>query len=311
LSGVVSVQTLQETMVELADPATTCEALVQLALRAGAPDNVTCIVADVIENAASGDLAPFVVGAASLHQPRRVLPGERGSAAERAAALTAARDDEEDPPASTPPRRARHRAIGGAALAVVLVLGGGVGAWRWVSDQVFVSDAGGSVAIFAGLPQDLGPLRLSSVQQVAADVRLAELPDYAREKITKGIPADGRARAEQIVAEYRTLAERCRALIATSAARSASASVSASPSPSPAPSPAPSRAPTPSPTATVSPARIGGTGGASRPPSPTVTAAATGATPTESAVPEPTPSATPDAASPGELDCGDLAPGGG
>src|SRR5215470_1558201 len=48
LSGVVSLDTLRETLAAGADPDSTCETLVQLALRSGAPDNVTCIVADVV-----------------------------------------------------------------------------------------------------------------------------------------------------------------------------------------------------------------------------------------------------------------------
>lgn len=128
LSGVVSLETMQDTMAVLADPGSTCEHLVHLALRAGAPDNVTCIVADVVDDSAHGELSTYIVGAASLHQPRRGLPQGRegqGSAAERAAALTAVGGDadEEDSHAPTTPVRHRRRVIGGSLLVLLLVLG--------------------------------------------------------------------------------------------------------------------------------------------------------------------------------------------
>jgi PPM family protein phosphatase len=87
LSGVVSFETLEETLAFGKDPASTCDQLVQLALRSGAPDNVTCIVADVVDSVSSPvSIEPVVVGAASLHPQPRI--GFGGSAAERAAELT-------------------------------------------------------------------------------------------------------------------------------------------------------------------------------------------------------------------------------
>ncbi|MBT0771195.1 serine/threonine-protein phosphatase [Kineosporia sp. J2-2] len=87
LSGVVSFETIEETLAFGKDPASTCDQLVQLALRSGAPDNVTCIVADVVDSVSSPvSIEPVIVGAASLHPQPRV--GFGGSAAERAAELT-------------------------------------------------------------------------------------------------------------------------------------------------------------------------------------------------------------------------------
>ncbi len=87
LSGVVSFDTIQDTMAAGKDPAPTCEQLVQLALRGGAPDNVTCIVADIVDAVGTPtETVPVVVGAASLQGETRAASG--GSAAERAAELT-------------------------------------------------------------------------------------------------------------------------------------------------------------------------------------------------------------------------------
>jgi PPM family protein phosphatase len=50
LSGVVSFETLEAALAEYADPHQAAETLVQLALRGGGPDNITCIVADILDD---------------------------------------------------------------------------------------------------------------------------------------------------------------------------------------------------------------------------------------------------------------------
>src|SRR5471032_2367246 len=49
LSGVVSEDTLHETLADNARPEDAVQQLVELALRGGGPDNITAIVADVVE----------------------------------------------------------------------------------------------------------------------------------------------------------------------------------------------------------------------------------------------------------------------
>jgi serine/threonine protein phosphatase PrpC len=306
LSGVVSTQTLQDALAEPVPPAQICEKLVQLALRAGAPDNVTCIVADVIADSDLGDSASFVVGAASMHKPRRGLRSSRASAAERAAALTAAGDGDEEDSHAQPAIRAGWKMAAAAALAVVLVIGGGFGAWRWVQDQMFVGDEDGAVAIFSGLPQDVGPVRLSRLREAADDVRVTDLPDYAADQVRKGIPADTDAQAHDIVARFRSLAERCRATPSPSGSPSPS---SASPSGSASGSPAVSATGSPS----IATARTGSTPGAaprvSLPPaSPTGAPSPSGPTassPTPSGSAPGSVSGSPSGPIPAELDCGD------
>ncbi|MBA2767712.1 MAG: Stp1/IreP family PP2C-type Ser/Thr phosphatase, partial [Sporichthyaceae bacterium] len=64
LSGVVSEDTLRDTLAEEADPDVACERLVELALKGGGPDNVTAIVADVVEVETKPPSAvPVTVGA--------------------------------------------------------------------------------------------------------------------------------------------------------------------------------------------------------------------------------------------------------
>jgi PPM family protein phosphatase len=69
LSGVVTEQTLAHTLSSVRDPDKAALQLVELAIRGGGPDNITCIVADVMETAASAippTWTPVFAGAAAL-----------------------------------------------------------------------------------------------------------------------------------------------------------------------------------------------------------------------------------------------------
>ena len=66
LSGVVSEETLRDTLVREADTDVAVEQLVELALKGGGPDNITVIVADVVEVETKPPSAvPVTVGAAA------------------------------------------------------------------------------------------------------------------------------------------------------------------------------------------------------------------------------------------------------
>src|SRR4051794_32481395 len=83
LSGVVSEETIAEALKD-PDPEATADRLVELALRSGGPDNVTVIVADVIEDTGGrGRLDPVVDGAAGGYVGQR--PVDAPPAAGRAA----------------------------------------------------------------------------------------------------------------------------------------------------------------------------------------------------------------------------------
>ncbi|MDJ1131616.1 Stp1/IreP family PP2C-type Ser/Thr phosphatase [Streptomyces iconiensis] len=97
LSGVVSHQTMEDTLASYQGPQETVQELIQLALRGGGPDNITCIVADVLDVDAMGSedtLAgrlndtPVIVGAvAETQQPLGGDPGTLRTPAARAAEL--------------------------------------------------------------------------------------------------------------------------------------------------------------------------------------------------------------------------------
>ncbi|HEU4346311.1 MAG TPA: PP2C family serine/threonine-protein phosphatase [Actinoplanes sp.] len=195
LSDVVSPDTLLEAL-QLPDPHESADRLVELALRAGGPDNVTCIVADVID-VPYGDDAPVMDGAVGGPRPQRE-PGPT-SPASRAATLHARPEPTDTVPSETARPRRRRLRIAFVSLAVLALLGAGsYGLWRWTQAQYFVGAEGGQVAVYRGINTALGPVHLYSVVDTSP-MRLDDLTQVARRQVQDGIPADNRAEADQIL----------------------------------------------------------------------------------------------------------------
>jgi PPM family protein phosphatase len=91
LSGVVTEQTLHQTLSSVWDPDKAALQLVELAIKGGGPDNITVIVADVLDTQASSippTLEPVLAGAASLSSATDLRsPARQSSPATRALRL--------------------------------------------------------------------------------------------------------------------------------------------------------------------------------------------------------------------------------
>ena len=213
LSGVVSDDTIGTTLRERADAGDAAEALIDLALRAGGPDNITCIVADVVTDDDSAPEPAVAVGAVSAERASRRL-GVPDSPALRAARFVHGADvtPVEDEPASG--RRSRNRRRTAALVAIGLVIGiaiGGAMSWYfWSQQQYYVgaSADGSVVTIYRGPAQQLFGINLSSSVE-RTDVAVASLPEYERDELTNTIGANGRSDADRIVARLRVEAEQC------------------------------------------------------------------------------------------------------
>jgi serine/threonine protein phosphatase PrpC len=83
LSGVVSDETLRDTLAGIGDPEAATRQLIDLAIRGGGPDNITCIVADVVDSGKTRPTtAPITAGAAvNAGDPRGQAPGTNPFAA--------------------------------------------------------------------------------------------------------------------------------------------------------------------------------------------------------------------------------------
>lgn len=218
LSGFVARDTIEEVLSAGRAPGATADRLVELALKAGAPDNVTVIVADAVDldTAEAPSTTPQVVGAAALRRKGTraipVTPAAKAAALSREVSGTAVEDEDdeitlaEEAPRSGPVRLMRR---GAALLLALIVLGGGAyAAYDWSQRQFFVGAQNGKVTIFRGVSQDLGPVKLSHVDQVS-DVATEDLPDFYRNKVRSTVSANTRADAEKLVDSLRAEALRC------------------------------------------------------------------------------------------------------
>jgi len=238
LSGVVSFDTLQDTLAAGGDPDSTCETLVALALRAGAPDNVTCIVIDVVESAQGTSTGPVIVGSASLRSDLRVS-AERKSSAERAADLTAltavvapAEPAATEVTALQPrPRRIVRlatRAVSTAA-ALAIISSGAWSADRWMKTQYYLAEADGYIAVYQGLPTTIGPVKLSRITQKSR-LQVKDLPSPDQSSLSeKAIIGPHQVVSAKLVDLAQDI-DRCRILASASAQARASASATATPS---------------------------------------------------------------------------------
>ncbi len=93
-------------------------------------------------------------------------------------------------------------------VAILLVVAGlGAAGWagyRWTQSQYYVGVADGQVAVFRGIPENAGPVTLSTPIELTG-TRVDDLPGYVVDRLETTIPAesleDARARAERLVAE--------------------------------------------------------------------------------------------------------------
>src|SRR6476659_7735083 len=183
--------------------------LVRASLEAGSSDNVTCIVADVVDGSTPIDEPqPVLVGAAA--ELRRRTRGAKGSlfrghrsgdtgelepiAAEIPDDVPfAISNDPLDPEqARYAPRPPRRFVWLKGLLAAIVVIGIGwialASAYSWSQQQYFVGEQDGSVVIFRGLNADLPGVSLSSPYETT-DVRVDKLSDFDAGKVREGIDA--------------------------------------------------------------------------------------------------------------------------
>ncbi len=208
LSGVVPDAEMQvaltgTTLEEAADT------LIQLALRGGGPDNITAVVADVVEVDATTSDQPVVVGAAA----GRHKPASMGSTNE--IDLSALADLQK--------ANGSGRWFGTlwvrfliAGIVVALIAGGWAG-YAWSQRQYYVGADTGRVAIYKGLSQQILGMSLSDPYE-RQDIELTDLPPYDRQEVEDTIFADSLDDAHKVVDRLRALATACQDARAQAAA---------------------------------------------------------------------------------------------
>ena len=197
----LSPETLGAVLAEIDDPGECAEELIRLALRAGGPDNITCVVADIVKPGSYPVGPPQIVGAAAIDRHAASRGGE--GAAGRAAALRKQRRlaiDEDDGEDQTK-RRAWFAPLLGLVVAVLLGVGGWLG-WSWTQSQYYVIGQDGYVVIYQGIPQSLGPWKFSHAVEVT-DLSLAELTDADRQRLKDPVLRSSREKIDQYIDQLR------------------------------------------------------------------------------------------------------------
>ena len=215
------------------------DSLVAEARREGGIDNITVIVADVIDAEDTEDetvaavlaAEPLTLGAAVDQdipdvtvRPRVIDLGDEEDAAEDtdepvkptapeptgASPPSASEDDDEEEryAPQAPPRRRWKRPLIGLLVVVLLLVGGGAAGYAWSRTQFFVGAADEQVAIYRGLPGSLPGVTLNEVYE-RQPLMLSELPAVYQEQVRGTISARDLESARNSVAELTRIAEKC------------------------------------------------------------------------------------------------------
>lgn len=214
MSGVMNAAEIGIVLSE-GDPTGAVTRLVELSLERGAPDNVTVVVADVVDAPDAEDELPVVVGAAGEPRVRDQLPEVRFPA-------DAQPDLDRLEPAAPQPSRTRRRSARWmapvvAVLAMAFVLGLGITVTQaWLASRWYVAVNGsagtGTVAVYNGVPGSLLGFPLASVAEDTG-ISVGTLPLFDQELVSKGIPAASRSDADRIVIELEQRLAACQVLI--------------------------------------------------------------------------------------------------
>ncbi|WP_431710746.1 PP2C family protein-serine/threonine phosphatase [Glutamicibacter uratoxydans] len=240
LTDVVADEIIEQTLRTTEDMNEAVADLVATTLHNGAPDNVTIVIFEVISAvdephvapapddpepdtgqltiAAEGDIKAsasllrheisqrphLLVGAADLATQTGQIPVVTQSTGERrAAALLTHRSPEAsdalDPLDSVTSRGRWFLPVLLTLMSVLVVI---VGAWGylWTQTQYFVAPLDDKVAIYRGVPQELGPLSLSEVESVS-NIPLEALPAYSRQRVEGALHAQDLNHAQSMVHE--------------------------------------------------------------------------------------------------------------
>jgi serine/threonine protein phosphatase PrpC len=223
LSDPVSDETILDAL-QIPDVTDSADSLIELALRGGGPDNVTVVVADVVDYD-YGPTQPIIAGAVSGEDDQLTLT-RPNTAAGRASAISPRKNAVKrvlpQVDTFTPPRRSRRRIAIGAALIVLLVLAALAIGRTIIRNYYYVAEYGGAVSIMQGIqvsilgvplhqPYSQGCLnsrnQLSVIRYGQAGgncqpMKLSDLAESARAQVAAGLPV---GTLEQADAQLRRL----------------------------------------------------------------------------------------------------------
>jgi protein phosphatase len=227
LSDPVSDETIQDAL-QIPDVTDSADRLIELALRGGGPDNVTVVVADVVDYD-YGQTQPIMAGAVSgesdLHDPLT----RPNTSAGRASAITPRKEVAKrvlpQVDTVTPPGRSRRRIVIGLTLVILLTLAALAVGRTVIRSYYYVAGFDGTVSIMQGIQVSVlgmplhqaysqgclnsrGQLSVIRYGQAGATrdcrlMKLSDLAESARAQVAAGLPA---GTLDQADAQLRRLA---------------------------------------------------------------------------------------------------------
>ena len=204
LTGMVPEGQIREILLESADPQEAVEKLVKVANRAGGIDNITAVILDFSEDGSEPGptkRSDTTVVGARIPEPLAEASTPRGPSTSSPAARPAAGTRPEALRRSSPRVGRKVGIWAGVTLAIVALAM--VGLRLYLDTQWFVGVSNGRVAIFRGVPTEVGGFELHSVVvETSIPAKEAQALALYRD-LPEGITADDRSGAETIVENIR------------------------------------------------------------------------------------------------------------
>jgi serine/threonine protein phosphatase PrpC len=223
LSSYVSEERLETILATVPSPQSAADRMVKESLDHGAPDNVTVVIVDIDGDAGQTPEPAGFVGSASaplmfdgaederrpirlptllLHPLKSTPPEDAHFEPEREEFLEQLIEEDR--------RRATRRRVTWlvvVAIAIAAIVAAVALAYQWTQTHYYVGVAeDGTVAIFQGVQQNIGPIALSHVEQ-SSEVRVDDLPAFERAQVEATINADNLRDAHDILDRLDRLAD--------------------------------------------------------------------------------------------------------
>ncbi|CAN5116752.1 protein phosphatase 2C domain-containing protein [soil metagenome] len=213
LSSYVAEDKIQTVMASIPTAQDAAERLVKESLDQGAPDNVTIVIVDVDASGDSAHEPPLTVGSAaaplvfeadSIRRPMR-LP----SLLLHPLKATQTDDSHFEPESDEylaaliveDRRRARKRRISWLAfvlIVIAVIVAACILGYQFTQRHYYVGAVDGRVAVFQGVQQDIGPIKLSHVYKTTT-IDLNDLTPYYQQQVEATMNANSLAEALGIV----------------------------------------------------------------------------------------------------------------
>jgi PPM family protein phosphatase len=213
LSSYVSDDKMEHVLATVPSAQDAAERLIKESLDQGAPDNVTVVLLDIDETVDSAHIPPLTVGSAAsplsfdsdstrraLRLPTLLLHPLKATQPDPSHFEPESDDylDELIAEDRTRQRRRRVTWLISIIVAVIAIAAAIVFGYNWTQTHYFVGNDRGYVAIYRGVQQDIGPIRLSTVVTKTA-IPLSKLRPFDRAQVEATISAGNIDLAEDIV----------------------------------------------------------------------------------------------------------------